>query len=88
LALSIDVDRMIAMDKPVADKLSDLIEAVKMLPEASQQALVEEFSDRLADFTDSRLSDAQRAEVDRRLAALRHADPEKVDQFFAAKRQP
>jgi len=71
------------MTKTVADKLSDLLKAVKALPDETQEALVDEFSDRLSDFTDSRLSDAQRDEIDRRLATPRYADPEKVREFFA-----
>jgi putative addiction module component (TIGR02574 family) len=71
------------MTKSVAEKLSDLMEAVRALPAQAQEALVDEFADRLADFTDSALSDAQRAEVDRRLANPRYADPVKVREFFA-----
>ena len=71
------------MTKTVAEKLSDLVEAVKDLPDATQEALVEEFSDRLADINESQLSDAQRAEVDRRLANPRYADPDAVAAFFA-----
>jgi hypothetical protein len=71
------------MSSSVAKKLSDLVEAVIALPEESQRALVEEFSDRLSDFTDSHLSDAQRLEIDRRLAVPRYAESDKVHQFFA-----
>jgi len=71
------------MTKTVTDKLSDLVEAVKALPEPAQEALVGEFCDRLSDFTDSGLSDAQRMELDRRLADPRYAAPEKVHEFFA-----
>jgi len=71
------------MTKTVADKLSDLVDAVRALPEHTQEALVGEFSDRLSDFTDSGLSDAQRKEIDRRLANPRYAEPEKVREFFA-----
>ncbi|HWE21062.1 MAG TPA: hypothetical protein VG758_28505 [Hyphomicrobiaceae bacterium] len=71
------------MTKSVAQKLSDLMEAVRALPAQTQEALVDEFADRLADFTDSELSDAQRAEVDRRLANPRYADPASVHEFFA-----
>lgn len=72
-----------AMTKTVAEKLSDLVEAVRALPDQTQEALVGEFADRLADFTDPSLSDAQRAEVDRRLANPRYADPARVREFFA-----
>jgi hypothetical protein len=71
------------MTKTVAAKLSDLVKAVEALPDATQEALVEEFSDRLSDFTDASLSDAQRVEVGRRLANPRYAEPEKVREFFA-----
>jgi hypothetical protein len=74
---------MCAMTKSVADKLSDLVEAVRALPDQTQEALVDEFAHQLADFADAELSDAQRAEVDRRLANPRYADPAKVREFFA-----
>jgi hypothetical protein len=67
----------------MADKLSDLVEAVKALPVATQEALVAEFAERLSDFSDSGLSDSQRFEVDRRLANPRYAGPDKVREFFA-----
>jgi hypothetical protein len=56
------------MTKTVAEKLSDLVRAVRELPNETQEVLVDEFVDRLADFTDSTLSDEQRAEIGRRLA--------------------
>jgi putative addiction module component (TIGR02574 family) len=71
------------MTRSVAEKLSDLMEAVRSLPAQTQEALVDEFTDRLADFTDPELSDAQRAEVDRRLANPRYADPARVRELFA-----
>jgi putative addiction module component (TIGR02574 family) len=71
------------MTKTVAEKLSDLVEAVRKLPDDTQEVLVDEFADRLSDFTDSTLSDEQRAEIDRRLANPRYADPDKVREFFA-----
>jgi putative addiction module component (TIGR02574 family) len=71
------------MTKTVDDRLSALVRAVKALPDATQEALVEEFRERLSDFTDSGLTDAQRAEIDRRLADPRHAQPEQVREFFA-----
>jgi hypothetical protein len=71
------------MTKAVTDKLSELVEAVKALPEETQEALVAEFADRLSDFTDGGLSDAQRREIDRRLANPRYADPDAVRAFFA-----
>jgi hypothetical protein len=71
------------MTKTVAEKLSDLVQAVRQLPDETQEALVEEFAGRLSDFTDSALSDEQRAEIGRRLANPRYADPDKVREFFA-----
>ncbi len=71
------------MTKTVAEKLSDLVKAVRQLPDDTQEVLVDEFAGRLSDFTDSTLSDEQRAEIDRRLANPRYADPEKVREFFA-----
>jgi putative addiction module component (TIGR02574 family) len=70
------------MTKTVDEKLSDLVEAVRTLPDQTQEALVAELADRLADFTDEALSDAQRAEVNRRLTNPRYADPAKVREFF------
>jgi phage I-like protein len=71
------------MTKSVAEKLSDLVEAMGALPDQAQEALVDEFTHQLADFTDAELSDGQRAEVDRRLANPRYADRAKVREFFA-----
>jgi hypothetical protein len=71
------------MTKTVAERLSDLVKAVRQLPDETQEALVDEFAGRLSDFTNSALSDEQRAEVDRRLANPRYADPAKVRAFFA-----
>ena len=71
------------MTKTVEDKLSDLVGAVKALPPATQEALIEKFSDRLSDFADSGLSESQRQEVDRRLANPRYADAKEISEFFA-----
>ena len=46
------------MTKTVDEKLSDLVRAVRELPDETQEALVDEFADRLTDFTDASLSDA------------------------------
>lgn len=72
-----------SMTKTIADKLTDLVKAVKELPDETQEALVEEFSERLSDFTESNLSAEQRAEVERRLANPRYADPATVRALFA-----
>jgi hypothetical protein len=74
---------MCAMTKSVAEKLSDLVDAVRTLPDQAQEALVDEFAHQLAAFADAELSEGQRAEVDRRLANPRYADPAKVREFFA-----
>jgi hypothetical protein len=71
------------MTKTVAEKLSDLVRAVRELPDETQEVLVDEFVDRLADFTNSTLSEEQRVEIGRRLANPRYADPEKLRDFFA-----
>jgi hypothetical protein len=71
------------MDKSVAEKLTDLVAAVRRLPDESQAALVDEFAERLSDFTDATLSDEQRNEVDRRLANPRYADLDRVREFFS-----
>lgn len=70
------------MSKSVAEKLSDLLDAVKALPDEAQEALIGEFSDRLADFTDTALSHEQRQEIDRRLANPRYAESDKLREFF------
>jgi hypothetical protein len=71
------------MTKTVHEKLSELMESVKALPAATQEALVEEFSERLSDFSDSGLTEAQRFEVDRRLANPSYADGDEIHAFFA-----
>jgi hypothetical protein len=71
------------MSKTTTEKLTDLVTAVRRLPDESQAALVEEFAERLSDFTDSTLSEQQRDEVGRRLANPRYADPDRVRDFFA-----
>jgi hypothetical protein len=73
---------LVPMTKTVAEKLSDLVNAVKELPDQAQEALVDEFAERLTDFTNAGLSEGQRGEIDRRLASPRYADPEKVRDFF------
>jgi len=64
------------MTKTVAEKLSDLIEAVRALPEDSQEAIIHEFADRVADFTQSHMSEAQVAEVERRPVLPRRPVPD------------
>jgi hypothetical protein len=71
------------MTKSVAEKLSDLVRAIRELPDDTQEALVDEFVDPLTDFTNTALSDEQRTEIGRRLANPRYADPDKLRDFFA-----
>jgi hypothetical protein len=59
------------MSKSVAEKLSDLVKAVQELPDEMQEALVEEFSERVSHVGRPRLTNAQLAEVKRRLALPR-----------------
>jgi len=59
------------MTKTIADKLSDLVKAVKQLPDEAQEALVDEFAERVSDAAHPALTDAQLAEVKRRLALPR-----------------
>ena len=59
------------------------MKAVRELPDDTQEVLVDEFAGRLSDFTDTTLPDEQPAEIDRRLANPRYADPDKEREFFA-----
>jgi hypothetical protein len=59
------------MTKTVAEKLSDLVKAVKELPDEMQEALVDEFSERVSDAGRPHLTQEQVAEVKRRLAMPR-----------------
>lgn len=56
------------MSKTVQDTWSAAMAAVKKSPDEAQEALAEEFSERVASFSGSLLSAEQRAEVARRLA--------------------
>ena len=67
------------MSKTVAEKLADVVDAVRVLPEDTQEALVRELQDRVADITKSHMSEEQRAEIKRRLAGPReHVSDETV----------
>jgi hypothetical protein len=59
------------MIKTVAEKLSDLVKAVKELPDEMHEALVDEFSERVSDAGHPHLTQEQVAEVKRRLAMPR-----------------
>jgi hypothetical protein len=78
------------MTKSVAEKLSDLVKAVQQLPDEMQEALIEEFSERVSDERQPRLTDAQLAEVKRRLASPRRfATDEEVQSILQRyKRNP
>lgn len=64
------------MTKTVAEGLSAVVAAVRALPEESQEAVVRELAERVADFSESHMTEAQRAEVMRRLALPRRVVPE------------
>ena len=64
------------MAKTVAEKLSEVIAAVRALPEDSQETIVSELAERVSDFSQPGMSDAQRAEVKRRLAMPRQYAPD------------
>lgn len=59
------------MTKTITEKLSDLVKAVKELPDDAQEALVDEFSERVSDALHPDLTDAQLDEIKRRLALPR-----------------
>lgn len=71
------------MTEEVHDRLEEALEAVRRLPEAAQTVIAAEILDRVADFGFSRLDDAQRSEVLRRLSGPRRiADDADVERFF------
>jgi hypothetical protein len=64
------------MSKTVADKLAAVLEAVRALPEDSQEAIVHELAERVSDFSGSHMTEAQRAEVGGRVALPRRHVPD------------
>lgn len=66
------------MSKTVAEKLTDVVDAVRDLPVDTQEALVRELEDRVADLTKSHMSEEQRAEIKRRLAGPREHVPDET----------
>jgi hypothetical protein len=56
------------MSKTVVEKLTNVVDAVRDLPEDTQETLVNDLEDRVADATMSNPSDVQRDEIKRRLA--------------------
>jgi hypothetical protein len=59
------------MSKAVINKFSEALKAAEQLPEDAQDALAEELKQRIAEFAAPQLTEAQRAEVKRRLALPR-----------------
>ena len=59
------------MPKAATDKLSELFTAVRALPAPSQDLLVQELEERVAELSDSHLNAAQRSEIKQRLALPR-----------------
>ncbi len=66
------------MSKTVAEKLADVVDAVRDLPVHTQKALVRELEDRVVDLTNSHMSEEQRAEIKRRLARPRERVPDET----------
>ena len=66
------------MSKTVAEKLADVVDAVRDLPVDTQEALVRELEDRVVDLTTSHMSEEQRAEIKRRLARPREHVPDET----------
>ena len=73
------------MSKTIADQLLDIVAAVRELPSDTQEALVHEIADRVSEYAQPRLSDAQRFEITRRLTdpSPTYASPEKIQSFFS-----
>ncbi len=67
------------MTKAALEKLGRAIEAARELPDEAQEAIADEVEQLIADFSHGHLSEAQRAEVKRRLAGpRRHVPNEEV----------
>lgn len=67
------------MTKIDDDRLNDVVEAIKALPDDSRDALVSELEARLSTLSKSHMTEAQRNEVKRRLALpRRHVADEEV----------
>lgn len=60
------------MDTSTSEKLASIVKNVEALPRETQELVVAEFEDRLAEFSASSMSPAQRSEIMRRLSAQRH----------------
>ena len=72
------------MDTRPNTAFDDAVASARALPTEQQQALAAELSERVAQFKHATMSDTDRAEAARRLAApARYAADEKVRAFFA-----
>jgi hypothetical protein len=63
------------MSKTVTEKLRNAVKAAESLPEDAQDAIASELVERVADYANGHMTDAQRAEVKRRLAGPRRHVP-------------
>lgn len=64
------------MTKAALEKLGRAVEAVRDLPDEAQEAIADELEKLVSDFSPGRMSDAQRAEVKRRLGSPRRYAPD------------
>jgi hypothetical protein len=71
--ICLDGDRM---TKAALEKLGRAVQAVRDLPDEAQEAIADELEQLISDFSHGRMSDAQRAEVRRRLGSPRHYVPD------------
>ena len=62
----------------MSTKLQTLIDQVERLPEHRREALIQELSEHVAEFTGCDLSDAQHAEVIRRMAEPAESVPDEA----------
>ncbi|MDO8553072.1 MAG: hypothetical protein Q7S01_06160 [bacterium] len=63
------------MTKAIAEKLTKAAKAIEVLPEETQNALLAELEERIADFSTPHMSGIQRAEVKHRLSLPRRYVP-------------
>ena len=66
------------MSRTVTEKLTDVVDAVRGLSSDTQQALVHELQERVADLTKSQMSEGQRDEIRRRLTGPREHVPDET----------
>ena len=64
------------MTNATLEKLGRAVEAVRELPGEAQEAIADELEKLVADFSHGHMSEAQRAEVKRRLASPRRYVPD------------